>query len=132
MLLLMSSLLFMIAFMLMYLSPLLGVKQDMNYEKSTPFESGFDPQGSGRLNFSVRFFLIAVVFLIFDVEIALLLPLMIVKLSGYYWTWGLLSLYFLLILTFGTIYEWKEGALDWKIWLFSLKKNQWFTFISTL
>ncbi|RXG51092.1 NADH-quinone oxidoreductase subunit A, partial [Armadillidium vulgare] len=65
------------------ISPLLGSKQIREYDKNSPFECGFDPIGIGHLNFSVRFFLIAVIFLIFDVEIALLLPLII---------WGILRM----------------------------------------
>lgn len=67
-----------LASLMLIISPLLGRKQVREYEKNSPFECGFDPVGSGRLNFSVRFFLIAVVFLIFDVEIALLLPLIVI------------------------------------------------------
>lgn len=110
--LLIRLVLLLVAVLLLSLSPLIGVKHNIYYEDSTPFECGFDPIGGGRLDFSIRFFLIAVVFLIFDVEIALLLPLIIVKLNRYYNTWGLLRLFFLLVLRFGTIYEWKEGALD--------------------
>ncbi|RXG57373.1 NADH-ubiquinone oxidoreductase chain 3 [Armadillidium vulgare] len=82
------------------ISPLLGSKQIREYEKNSPFECGFDPLGIGHLNFSVRFFLIAVIFLIFDVEIALLLPLIEKKYND------------LRVLRFGVFYEWWEGALD--------------------
>nr|AKG95407.1 NADH dehydrogenase subunit 3 [Trachelipus rathkii]ASN74433.1 NADH dehydrogenase subunit 3 [Trachelipus rathkii] len=99
---------------LLLLSPLLGNKQNSNFEKGTPFECGFDPLGSGQLNFSIRFFLIAVVFMIFDVEIALLLPLVVTTLSGNYMIWVFNSVVFLLVLTLGTFFEWKEGALEWK------------------
>lgn len=101
-------------------SPLLGSKQLREYEKNSPFECGFDPVGIGRLNFSVRFFLIAVIFLIFDVEIALLLPLIVIPHCRNYIIWGGLRALFLLILRLGTFYEWQEGALDWKILQFSL------------
>nr|ADA69746.1 NADH dehydrogenase subunit 3 [Armadillidium vulgare] len=97
------------------ISPLLGSKQIKEYEKNSPFECGFDPLGIGHLNFSVRFFLIAVIFLIFDVEIALLLPLMVIFSSSNMMIWGVLNLIFLLALSFGVFYEWWEGALDWKI-----------------
>lgn len=97
------------------ISPLLGSKQIREYEKNSPFECGFDPLGIGHLNFSVRFFLIAVIFLIFDVEIALLLPLIVIFRRRNIMIWGVLNLIFLLVLRFGVFYEWWEGALDWKI-----------------
>lgn len=62
---------------LLALSFIVGKKSRISREKNSPFECGLDPVGSGRLPFSVRFFMIAVVFLVFDVEISLLLPLVV-------------------------------------------------------
>ncbi|RXG67092.1 NADH-ubiquinone oxidoreductase chain 3 [Armadillidium vulgare] len=67
--------------LILSISPLLGSKQIRDYDKNSPFECGFDPLGIGHLNLSVRFFLIAVIFLIFDDEIALLLPLIVLDLG---------------------------------------------------
>lgn len=100
--------------MILVVSPLLGIKITLEFEKSTPFECGFDPKGGGHLDFSVRYFLIAIVFLIFDVEIALLLPLLVISSRRIYVIWAISSFIFLLVLTLGTFFEWIEGVFEWK------------------
>nr|AWG47146.1 NADH dehydrogenase subunit 3 [Anomaloglossus surinamensis] len=82
-------------------------------EKLSPYECGFDPLGSARLPYSMRFFLIAILFLLFDLEIALLLPTpWAVQFSSPLATisW---SFIILLLLTLGFIYEWSQGGLEW-------------------
>ena len=82
-------------------------------EKRSPFECGFDPITSARLPFSLRFFLLAIIFLIFDVEIVLLFPVLSSIISTFSFELILGSLFFLVILIIGLIHEWKEGSLDW-------------------
>nr|YP_009720915.1 NADH dehydrogenase subunit 3 [Saltator similis]QGM79687.1 NADH dehydrogenase subunit 3 [Saltator similis] len=82
-------------------------------EKLSPYECGFDPLGSARLPFSIRFFLVAILFLLFDLEIALLLPLpWATQLQSptytLAWTSALISL-----LALGLVYEWIQGGLEW-------------------
>nr|QOD97204.1 NADH dehydrogenase subunit 3 [Antrostomus carolinensis] len=82
-------------------------------EKLSPYECGFDPLGSARLPFSIRFFLVAILFLLFDLEIALLLPLpwaiqLQLPTSTLTWTSTII-----LLLTLGLIYEWTQGGLEW-------------------
>nr|YP_010501007.1 NADH dehydrogenase subunit 3 [Cottus tenuis]UXB58400.1 NADH dehydrogenase subunit 3 [Cottus tenuis]UXB58413.1 NADH dehydrogenase subunit 3 [Cottus tenuis] len=84
-----------------------------DHEKLSPYECGFDPVGSARLPFSLRFFLIAILFLLFDLEIALLLPLpwgdqLTTPLITFLWATAVLML-----LTLGLIYEWLQGGLEW-------------------
>nr|YP_009870595.1 NADH dehydrogenase subunit 3 [Oryzias celebensis]QKK35904.1 NADH dehydrogenase subunit 3 [Oryzias celebensis]BAH84965.1 NADH dehydrogenase subunit 3 [Oryzias celebensis] len=84
-----------------------------DYEKLSPYECGFDPLGSARLPFSLRFFLVAILFILFDLEIALLLPLpwgdqLPLPLMTFSWASGIL-----LLLTLGLIYEWLQGGLEW-------------------
>nr|YP_009256145.1 NADH dehydrogenase subunit 3 [Calliphlox amethystina]AKT26280.1 NADH dehydrogenase subunit 3 [Calliphlox amethystina] len=82
-------------------------------EKLSPYECGFDPLGSARLPFSVRFFLVAILFLLFDLEIALLLPLpwaMQLQSPTTTLTWTFIIT---LLLTLGLIYEWTQGGLEW-------------------
>nr|NP_740004.1 NADH dehydrogenase subunit 3 [Indostomus paradoxus]BAC23600.1 NADH dehydrogenase subunit 3 [Indostomus paradoxus] len=84
-----------------------------DYEKLSPYECGFDPLGSARLPFSMRFFLVAILFLLFDLEIALLLPLPWAnQLTHPPLTLFLASLV-LVLLTLGLIYEWAQGGLEW-------------------
>nr|AEV22014.1 NADH dehydrogenase subunit 3 [Nectarinia sperata] len=82
-------------------------------EKLSPYECGFDPLGSARLPFSIRFFLVAILFLLFDLEIALLLPLpWATQLQSPITTLALASS-LILLLTLGLIYEWIQGGLEW-------------------
>nr|AET13770.1 NADH dehydrogenase subunit 3 [Adelomelon riosi] len=82
-------------------------------EKSSPFECGFDPIKSARLPFSLRFFLLAIIFLIFDVEIVLLFPILSSMNKSFSMTLVLSTFMFLVILVIGLFHEWHEGSLDW-------------------
>nr|YP_009441740.1 NADH dehydrogenase subunit 3 [Silvanus bidentatus]AOY39285.1 NADH dehydrogenase subunit 3 [Silvanus bidentatus] len=108
-----SMFLFTLAFIVMLISNIISKKSFMDREKNSPFECGFDPKNSARLPFSLHFFLIAIIFLIFDVEITLLVPFILtIKISK------LLNLYliltfFIIILLIGLFHEWNQGALTW-------------------
>nr|YP_006460249.1 NADH dehydrogenase subunit 3 [Lateolabrax maculatus]AFJ54017.1 NADH dehydrogenase subunit 3 [Lateolabrax maculatus]AKJ83307.1 NADH dehydrogenase subunit 3 [Lateolabrax maculatus] len=100
-----STLLAIVSFWLPQMTP--------DHEKLSPYECGFDPLGSARLPFSLRFFLIAILFLLFDLEIALLLPLPWGdQLSSPLLTFKMASVV-LVLLTLGLIYEWTQGGLEW-------------------
>ena len=82
-------------------------------EKLSSYECGFEPFSDSRMEFDVRFYLVAILFIIFDLEIAFLFPWAISL--GKIGIFGFISmLIFLIILTIGFIYEWKKGALDWE------------------
>nr|WMY23968.1 NADH dehydrogenase subunit 3 [Mimeutermes sorex] len=98
---------------IMVLATLISKKMNEDREKSSPFECGFDPKNSARLPFSSRFFLIAVIFMIFDVEIALLLPMPITMFTSSMKSWMMISSVFLLILIIGLYHEWNQGSLEW-------------------
>nr|BBD20493.1 NADH dehydrogenase subunit 3 [Cyrtodactylus auribalteatus] len=82
-------------------------------EKLSPYECGFDPLGSARLPFSMRFFLVAILFLLFDLEIALLLPTPWALNSTSPTTALTYTTTIITLLTAGLIYEWLQGGLDW-------------------
>nr|ABX46769.1 NADH dehydrogenase subunit 3 [Batrachoseps campi] len=82
-----------------------------DYEKLSPYECGFDPLGSARLPFSIRFFLVAILFLLFDLEIALLLPTPWATQENPM-TMIIWSITILLLLTAGLMYEWAQGGLE--------------------
>ncbi|GKT12211.1 MAG: NADH-quinone oxidoreductase subunit A [Thiomicrorhabdus sp.] len=91
---------------------LLGPKKP-NAEKNSPYECGFEAFEDARMKFDVRFYLVAILFIIFDLEIAFLFPWAIVL--DEIGTFGLLAMgVFLSLLVVGFIYEWRKGALEWE------------------
>ena len=82
-------------------------------EKLSAYECGFEPFGDARMKFDVRFYLVAILFIIFDLEIAFLFP-WAVSLADIGFVGFASMMLFLLILTVGFIYEWRKGALDWE------------------
>uniref|UniRef100_UPI0031F3F2BA NADH dehydrogenase subunit 3 n=1 Tax=Taiwanaptera montana TaxID=3135762 RepID=UPI0031F3F2BA len=103
----------MLSMILMSLCALVSTKTSKDREKSSPFECGFDPLKSPRMSMSIQFFLIAILFLIFDVEITIIIPMMItLKTSNMAW-WAMTTMMFLITLITGLMYEWSSGALQW-------------------
>jgi NADH-quinone oxidoreductase subunit A len=95
----------------MVVSRLAGTKPDA--EKLSPYECGFEAYGDARGAFDVRFYLVAILFIIFDLEVAFLFPWAVSLTEiGAFGFWSMMG--FLGILTIGFIYEWKKGALEWE------------------
>jgi len=93
-------------------STLLGTNRP-NPKKLAPYECGFEAFEDARMKFDVRYYLVAILFILFDLEIAFLFPwAVVVKEIGWFGFWSMMM--FLGILTVGFIYEWKKGALDWE------------------
>nr|ATN41158.1 NADH dehydrogenase subunit 3 [Diptera sp. 59 LC-2017] len=109
----MSSILLMLSMVMMLLASILSKKSIIDREKSSPFECGFDPKSSSRLPFSLHFFLITIIFLIFDVEIALILPMILIINYSNLVIWTITSMIFILILLTGLYHEWNQGMLNW-------------------
>ena len=98
---------------LLLFSSMLIAHRNPDAEKTSAYECGFNAFDDARMKFDVRFYLVAILFIIFDLEVAFLFPwaisLSLIGFTGY-----LSMMIFLLILTVGFIYEWKKGALDWE------------------
>nr|QDO71936.1 NADH dehydrogenase subunit 3 [Mytilisepta virgata] len=112
---LMSMVVFIIilGFLLLSLSWFLSMKTSEDHQKSSPYECGFDGLLSARSPFSLRFFLVAVMFVVFDVEVVLVVP--IIYSFWFYKTVMAMvtSCLFLLILFVGLYHEYREGSLEW-------------------
>jgi NADH-quinone oxidoreductase subunit A len=88
-------------------------RQHPNSEKLSPYECGFEPFGDARSKFDVRFYLVAILFIIFDLEVAFLFPWAVaLGKIGVFGFWSMVV--FLGVLTVGFIYEWLKGALEWE------------------
>ncbi len=92
---------------------MLAAHQKPYPEKVSPYECGFEPFDDARRRFDVRFYLVAILFIIFDLEVAFLFPWAVslshIGLFGFFSMLG-----FLAVLTVGFVYEWRKGALDWE------------------
>jgi NADH-quinone oxidoreductase subunit A len=88
-------------------------RQRPDSEKLSPYECGFEPFEDARIRFDVRYYLVAILFIIFDLEVAFLFP-WAVSLGdiGMFGFWSMIV--FLAVLTVGFIYEWRKGALEWE------------------
>ncbi len=88
-------------------------KQKPDYEKASPYECGFEAFSDARSHFDVRFYLVSILFIIFDLEVAFLFPWAVTLGEiGLFGFWSMMI--FLGVLTIGFIYEWKKGALEWE------------------
>nr|QUT09651.1 NADH dehydrogenase subunit 3 [Euprosopia sp. PH-2020] len=111
--LIMISMIMVITIIVMLLASILSKKSIVDREKSSPFECGFDPKSSSRLPFSLRFFMITIIFLIFDVEIALILPMVLIIEMSNLLMWSTTAIIFMIILIVGLYHEWNQGMLEW-------------------
>jgi len=102
-----------IRFIILILNLFISIKSLKNREKISPFECGFDPLIRSRIPFRIQFFIIRLIFLIFDIEITLLIPLIYMFFS-FNKIILFSSLLFLIILIYGLIIEYLEQSIDWK------------------
>nr|YP_011017386.1 NADH dehydrogenase subunit 3 [Amblyomma neumanni]WQF69049.1 NADH dehydrogenase subunit 3 [Amblyomma neumanni] len=101
-----------ISLMIFMIFCILGFKNLFSKEKLSPFECGFDPFSLSRVPFSLKFFFIGIIFLIFDVEIIVILPypiLMVNKNFSLIFSFIVINM----IIIMGLFYEWKSGMIDW-------------------
>jgi NADH-quinone oxidoreductase subunit A len=110
-LILLVALVLLVAIVIVTLSSFIGRKK-INSEKSVPYECGVPLVDFARKNFSVKFYLIAILFILFDVEIIYLYPWAVVYKDLQVYGAVTMGVFFLLLII-GFIYEWKRGALEW-------------------
>nr|YP_010743973.1 NADH dehydrogenase subunit 3 [Corigetus marmoratus]WET31976.1 NADH dehydrogenase subunit 3 [Corigetus marmoratus] len=112
-LMMLSELISLILFIMVMILNLISKKTFMDREKSSPFECGFDPKTSARMPFSLQFFMIAVIFIIFDVELTILLPMIMALETSEFLIYSYMMFFFIMILLIGLYHEWKQGVLTW-------------------
>nr|AWV83737.1 NADH dehydrogenase subunit 3 [Tryella crassa] len=108
-----SIILLLILIILLNFLYFISTKSIIDREKSSPFECGFDPFESSRIPFSSHFFMIAVIFLIFDVELVIIMPIIIVLTTNNMIEIYMIMLLLLLLLILGLYHEWENKMLNW-------------------
>ena len=98
--------------LLLLIAPFLVAYRQPDPEKLSAYECGFNAFDDARMKFDVRFYLVAILFIIFDLEVSFLFPWAVAfKAVGIVGFWSMMA--FLAVLTIGFIYEWRKGALEW-------------------
>lgn len=95
------------------LLPRFLAKHKYQKDKLSPYECGFEPEGGVGVKFHIRFYLVAILFIVFDLEVAYLIP-WAVNLGKIGWLGFFSMMFFMFLLIVGFIYEWKKGALEWE------------------
>nr|YP_010004099.1 NADH dehydrogenase subunit 3 [Appias nero]QNR01205.1 NADH dehydrogenase subunit 3 [Appias nero] len=111
--LIMSLLFIILSNVFILISSIISKKTNLDREKCSPFECGFDPKSLPRIPFSLHFFLITVIFLIFDVEIALIFPIIPTFSLSNIMIWFKTSSFFIIMLLVGLYHEWNQKMLNW-------------------
>nr|YP_010872920.1 NADH dehydrogenase subunit 3 [Pheidole fervida]WGV34119.1 NADH dehydrogenase subunit 3 [Pheidole fervida] len=104
-----------ISLIIMSLNIFISKKSFKDQEKSSPFECGFDPISSSHLPFSIQFFLISLIFLIFDIELTLLIPLVILSALKFNLSMIICSIIFFFLLILGIYLEYSENSINWNL-----------------
>jgi NADH-quinone oxidoreductase subunit A len=98
--------------LVLLIAPFIVAYQQPNAEKLSAYECGFNAFDDARMKFDVRFYLVAILFIIFDLEVSFLFPWAVAFGEiGVFGFWAVMA--FLAVLTIGFIYEWRKGALEW-------------------
>nr|YP_010350250.1 NADH dehydrogenase subunit 3 [Virgulibracon endoxylaphagus]UOK09630.1 NADH dehydrogenase subunit 3 [Virgulibracon endoxylaphagus] len=113
MIMIMMIFILLISFILLILNMVMSKKENLDREKLSSFECGFNSMTSSRLPFSIQFFLISILFLIFDLEIMFLFPILCLINNLFFFEWLYLTLMIFLILFLGLEFEKYEGSLKW-------------------
>nr|QBZ38205.1 NADH dehydrogenase subunit 3 [Mahmutkashgaria sulcatus] len=101
--------------LIMVVSFNLSKKSTLDLNKTSPFECGFSNFSSPRMSFSIHFFMIAIIFLMFDIELVLMLPMFISMKMMNSISWFLSSLTISMIITYGLYHEWMNGVIEWSM-----------------
>ena len=98
--------------LVLLVAPFIVAYKNPDPEKLSAYECGFVPFDDARMKFDIRFYLVAILFIIFDLEVAFLFPWAVVfNEIGWFGFWSVII--FLAVLTIGFVYEWRKGALEW-------------------